>query len=40
MLPDVPPGRYTLHVWEETLGTATNVSDSGIAAVTVQMSPK
>jgi plastocyanin len=40
---DVPPGRYTLRLWHETLGTTTRdvvVPDGGPARVTVEMSRK
>jgi plastocyanin len=39
-LPNVPPGQYTLQVWQETLGTVTTdvtVGDGGVASVTVEM---
>ena len=39
-LPNVPPGQYTLQVWQETLGTVTTditVGDGGVAGVTVEM---
>ena len=39
-LPNVPPGQYTLQVWQETFGTVTTditVGDGGVASVTVEM---
>ena len=42
-LPDVPPGRYTLEVWQETLGTVSRdiaVSEAPVTTVTVEMGPK
>ena len=42
-LPNVPTGQYTLHVWQENLGTVTRavtVSDTAITTVTVEMAPK
>lgn len=40
-LGNVPPGEYTLQVWQEALGTVTKeitVGDDGIKGVTVEMS--
>ena len=40
-LPDVSPGRYTLEVWHEVLGTVTKeivVEDGGVADVAIEMS--
>jgi plastocyanin len=42
-LPNVPAGQYTLHVWQENLGTVTRavtVSDTAVTTVTVEMAPK
>lgn len=42
-LPNVPPGRYTLEVWQETLGTVSReiaVSEAPVTTVTVEMGPK
>lgn len=42
VLDNVPPGRYTLQIWQETLGTVTRdvtVGD-GVTAVTVEMREK
>lgn len=39
-LEGVPPGRYTLQIWQESLGTVTRevvVPESGAAAATVEM---
>ena len=39
-LTNVPPGTYTLQVWQETLGTATKevtVRESGVTVVTVEI---
>jgi hypothetical protein len=41
ILDNVPPGKYTLQLWQESLGTVTQdvtVQDEAIAAVTVEMS--
>jgi plastocyanin len=41
VLDNVPPGKYTLQLWQESLGTVTQdvtVKDEAIAAVTVEMS--
>jgi plastocyanin len=43
MLDYVPPGEYTLHLWQESLGTATKdatVRDEVVTTVTVDMSQK
>jgi len=43
VLDNVPPGKYTLKVWHETLGTVTRdvtVSDQDAAGVTVEMGKK
>jgi plastocyanin len=43
VLDNVPPGKYTLKVWHETLGTVTRdvtVSDQDTAGVTVEMGKK
>ena len=40
---NVPPGKYTLQVWQESLGTVTKgvtVGDKGITTVAVEMSQK
>jgi plastocyanin len=42
-LEGVPPGRYTLQIWQESLGTVTKevvVPESGAAAATVEMGKK
>lgn len=42
-LDNVPAGKYTLRVWQESLGTVTKevtVGDKGVAAVTVEMRKK
>ena len=42
-LENVPPGKYTLQVWQESLGTVTQevtVGDKGAASVTVRMPKK
>ena len=42
-LDNVPPGQYTLQVWQETLGSTTKdvtVSDQGITTLTVEMDQK
>jgi plastocyanin len=42
-LDNIPPGKYTLEVWQETLGTVTQevvVRSKGAAAVTVTMPKK
>ena len=42
-LDNVPPGKYTLQVWQESLGTVTRevtVGDKAVTAVTVEMSKK
>jgi plastocyanin len=42
-LANVPAGQYTLHVWQESLGTvsrAVTVSDTAVTTVTVEMAPK
>ena len=43
MLDNVPPGKYTLQLWQESLGAVTQdvtVQDEAITAVTVEMSKK
>jgi plastocyanin len=43
ILDNVPPGKYSLHVWQESLGTVTQevvVGDKGATAVTVGMGKK
>ena len=43
MLDRVPPGEYTLHLWQESLGTATKdvtVRDEAVATVMVEMRQK
>lgn len=43
ILENVPPGTYTLHVWQETLGTVTTevrVDGSGTSTVEVEMTQK
>jgi plastocyanin len=43
MLNNVPPGAYTLQLWQESLGTVTKdvtVKDEAIATVTIEMSKK
>jgi hypothetical protein len=40
---NIPPGKYTLQVWHETLGRATEevtVTDRGTGDVTVRMGKK
>ncbi len=42
-LDNVPPGKYTLQIWQESLGTVTRevtVGDTSAATVTVEMSRK
>ena len=42
LLDNVPPGRYTIQLWQEALGTVTkdvSVAD-GVTTVTVEMSRK
>ncbi len=42
-LDNVPPGKYTLKIWQETLGTVTRevtVGDNDTAGVTVEMGKK
>ncbi|MGH7322305.1 MAG: carboxypeptidase regulatory-like domain-containing protein, partial [Candidatus Rokuibacteriota bacterium] len=42
-LGNVPPGQYTLQLWQESLGTATKdvrVGDEPVTTVTVEMAPK
>lgn len=42
-LDNVPPGKYTLQVWQETVGSTTKdvtVSDRGITTLTVEMGQK
>jgi len=42
-LANVPPGQYTLQVWQESLGIVTRavtVSDTAVTTVTVEMAPK
>ena len=42
-LNNVPPGKYTLQVWQESLGTVTKevtVGDKAVTTVTVEMSKK
>jgi plastocyanin len=42
-LPDVPPGKYTLQVWQESLGNVTQdvvVGDKGATTVSVAMGKK
>jgi len=42
-LEGVPPGRYTLQIWQESLGTVTKevvVPESGAATATVEMGKK
>jgi plastocyanin len=42
-LDNVPPGKYTLKIWHETLGTVTRdvaVDDKPVTAVTVEMGKK
>jgi len=42
-LENVPPGKYTLQIWQESLGTVTQdvtVSDKATATVTVEMRKK
>jgi hypothetical protein len=41
VLDNVPPGKYTLQLWQEILGAGTQdvtVQDEAITAVTVEMS--
>ena len=43
ILDNVPPGKYTLQVWQESLGTVTRdvtVGDKGTTTVTVEMTKK
>ena len=43
VLENVPPGEYTLQVWQESLGTVTQdvtVREEGGTPVTVEMSQK
>ena len=43
VLDNVPPGKYTLQLWQESLGAVTQdvtVQDEAITAVTVEMSKK
>jgi plastocyanin len=43
ILENVPPGKYTLQVWQESLGTVTQevtVGDKGAAPVTIRMPKK
>ena len=42
LLENVPPGRYTLQVWHESLGTVQRevVVDGGVATITVEMGGK
>jgi len=43
VLDNVPPGKYTLQIWQESLGTVTRevtVGDTSAATVTVEMSRK
>ena len=43
MLDHVPPGEYTLQLWQESLGAVTKdvtVRDEAITTVTVEMSKK
>lgn len=43
VLDNVPPGKHTLQIWQERLGTVTQevtVGDKGLSAVTVEMSHK
>jgi len=40
VLDNVPPGKYTLQIWQERLGTVTQevtVADKGFSTVTVEM---
>jgi plastocyanin len=42
-LNNVPPGKYTLQIWQESLGTVTKevtVGDKAVTTVTVEMSKK
>ena len=42
LLENMPPGRYTLQVWHESLGTVQRdvVVDGGVATITVEMGGK
>jgi hypothetical protein len=43
LLDTVPPGAYTLQLWQESLGTVTQdvtVKDEAITTVTVEMNQK
>ena len=43
VLDNVPPGKYTLQLWQESLGAVTQdvtVQDEAITTVTVEMSQK
>ena len=42
-LDNVPAGRHTLQIWQETLGTVNievTVQDQGATAVTIEMAPQ